>query len=183
MIYSLSLQSVGIAVGVILLLGHAVAWVGGPKAMDFAKGFPRSRAAATILLMMAAVWAFLLVQEVDLGEFSKLRQIMLIGIVAGAILAWLYVEEFLAARALGMVLLLAAEVVLESAVLRTESSRLLLVTLAYGWVLAGLFMVGMPYLARDAINLVTASTTRWKVACLGGVGYGVALLVCAILFW
>ena len=183
MIYSLSLQSVGIAVGVLLLLGHAAAWVGGPKAMAFAKAFPRSRAAATILLMMAAVWAFFLVQDVDLGEFSKLRQIMLTGIVAGAILAWLYVEEFLAARALGMLLLLAAEVLLESAVLRTETSRLLLVTLAYGWVLAGLFMVGMPYLVRDAINLVTASTTRWKLVCLGGVGYGVALLVCAILFW
>ena len=108
---------------------------------------------------------------------------MLIGIVAGAILSWLYVEEFLAARALGMVLLLAAEVLLESAVLRTEPSRLLLVTLAYGWVVAGLFMVGMPYLVRDAISLVTASTTRWRLACLGGVGYGVALLVCAILFW
>ncbi len=183
MIYSLSLQSVGIAVGVILLLGHAAAWVGTSSAMAFAKSFPRSRLAATLLLIVAAVWAFLLVQEVDLGEFSKLRQIMLMGIVAGAILSWIYVEEFLAARALGMVLLLAAEVLLESAVLRTEPSRLLLVTLAYGWVLAGLFMVGMPYLVRDAINLVTASSTRWKLACLGGVGYGVALLVCAILFW
>jgi hypothetical protein len=183
MIYSFSLQSVGITVGVLLLLGHAVAWVGGPKAMAFAKDFPRSRAAATILLMIAAVWAFLLVQDIDLGEFSRLRQIMLMGIVAGAILAWLYVEEFLAARALGMLLLLAAEVLLESAVLRSEPSRLLLVTLAYGWVLAGLFMVGMPYLLRDAIKVVTASPTRWKLACLGGVAYGAALLVCAILFW
>ena len=183
MIYSLSLQPVGIAVGVLLLLGHAAAWFGTSSAMRFAKSFPRSRAAATLLLMIAVVWAVLLVQRVDLGEFSNLRQVMLIGIVAGAILSWLYVEEFLAARALGMVLLLAAEVLLESAVLRTETSRLLLVTLAYGWVVAGLFMVGMPYLVRDAINLVTASTTRWRLACLGGVGYGVALLVCAILFW
>ena len=35
MIYSLSLQSVGIAVGVILLLGHAAAWVGTSSAMAF----------------------------------------------------------------------------------------------------------------------------------------------------
>lgn len=183
MIYSFSLQSVGIAVGVLLLLGHAVAWVGGPTAMASAKSFPRSRVAATLLLIAAAVWAFLLVQDIDLGEFSRLRQVMLMGIVAGAILAWLYVEEFLAARALGMLLLLAAEVLLESAALRTEPSRLLLVTLAYAWVLAGLFFVGMPYLLRDAVTLATASTRRWRLACLGGVAYGAALLVCAILFW
>ncbi len=103
--------------------------------------------------------------------------------MAGAILAWLYVEEFLAARALGMLLLLAAEVLLESAALRSEPTRLLLVVLAYVWVLSGLFMVGMPYLLRDAVNLATASTRRWKLACFGGVAYGAALLVCAILFW
>lgn len=183
MIYSFSLQSVGITVGVLLLLGHAAAWLGGPTAMASAKSFPRSRMAATLLLIAAAIWAFLLVQDIDLGEFSRLRQIMLMGIVAGAILAWLYVEEFLAARALGMLLLLAAEVLLESAALRSESSRLVLVVLAYAWVLAGLFMVGMPYLLRDAVNLATASTRRWKLACLGGVAYGAALLVCAILFW
>jgi hypothetical protein len=109
--------------------------------------------------------------------------IMLIGILAGAVLSWIYVPEFLAVRALGMLLLLAAEPLLESAVLRTEPTRLLLVILAYGWVVAGLFFVGMPYLLRDAIDWVTARPRFWKAACGAGIVWGLALLGCAIFFW
>ena len=38
----------------------------------------------------------------DLGEFARLRNPMLVAIVVGAFLAWKYVEEFLAVRAMGM---------------------------------------------------------------------------------
>ena len=107
---------------------------------------------------------------------------MLLGIVAGAVLSWIYVPEFLAVRALGMLLLLAAEPLLESAVLRNEPSRLLLVVLAYAWVIAGLFNVGMPYLLRDALQWLTARPIRLKSGALAGAAYGLALVVCAVAF-
>ena len=139
--------------------------------------------AAGALLAVAAVWSFLLVRDIDLGEFSTLRTLMLVAIAAGSVLAWLYVEEFLAVRALGMLLLLAAEPLLESAVLRTEPSRLLLVVLAYVWVIAGLFFVGMPYILRDIIACVTAKAWRWQAGSIAGTLYGIALVICAIVFW
>ena len=124
-----------------------------------------------------------MVRDLDLGEFSPLRGPMLFGIAAGAVLAWLFVEEFLAARALGMLLLLAAEPLLESAVLRGEPSRLLLTVLAYAWALAGLFFVGMPYLLRDLLGWFVANPLRWKISCLGGIAYGAALVGCAVFLW
>jgi hypothetical protein len=81
-----------------------------------------------------------------------------------------------------MILLLAAEPLLGSAILRNEPTRILLVLLAYGWVIAGLFFVGMPYLMRDAIQFASQSSLRWRLACLGGISYGAALILCA-LFW
>jgi hypothetical protein len=68
-------------------------------------------------------------------------------------------------------------------VLRTEPTRLMLVVLAYAWVVAGLFFVGMPYLLRDAVAFVTAGSLRWKAAAAGGIAYGIALVACAFLFW
>jgi len=183
MIYQLSLFTTGLASGLLLVVGHAIALARPADAMSWAKSFPRSRGAATALLAVAAVWSFLLVRSIDLGEFSPLRNVMLLGIVAGSILAWIYVPEFLAVRALGMLLLLAAEPLLESAVLREEPTRLLLVLLAYGWVIAGLFFVGMPYLLRDAVTWLTEAPVRWKAAAAGGVAYGVALAACAVLLW
>ena len=183
MIYHLSLQTTGIAAGLLLIFTHAFALFRPEQAVAWAKAFPRSRGAATVLVAVAAVWSFLLVQSIDLGEFSPLRNIMLMAIVAGSILSWIYVPEFLAVRALGMLLLLAAEPLLESAVLRNETSRLLLVVLAYAWVIAGLFYVGMPYLLRDAIQWVTADRNRLKFGAIAGAVYGLALVVCALAIW
>ncbi len=183
MIYHLSLQTTGIAAGLLLILTHVFALIRPEQTIEWAKAFPRSRGAATVLIAVAAVWSFLLVQSIDLGEFSPLRNVMLVAIVAGAVLSWIYVPEFLAVRALGMLLLLAAEPLLESAVLRHEVSRLLLVVLAYAWVIAGLFYVGMPYLLRDAIQWVTSDRNRLKFGALAGTVYGIALVGFALIFW
>ena len=183
MIYQLSLQTAGLAAGLLLLASHSTALALPDSARGFAKSLPRSRVAATVLLAIAAVWSFAMVRGLDLGEFSPLRGVMLTGIVAGAVMAWFFVEEFLVARALGMLLLLAAEPLLESAALRDEPSRLLLTVLAYAWAVAGLAFVGMPYLLRDLLDWFAASPVRWKISCLGGMVYGIALIVCAVLFW
>lgn len=183
MIYHLSMQTTGLAAGLLLIISHAAALIQPAALQRAAVSFPRSRAAATILIATAAVWSFLLVGRIDLGEFSPLRNIMLIGIVAGAILSWLYLEEFLAVRALGMILLLAAEPLLESAFLRTEPDRILLTLLGVAWAIAGLFLVGMPYLLRDALAWVTTTPLRWSSAAAGGLLYGIALAATAALRW
>ena len=108
---------------------------------------------------------------------------MLLGIVVGAVASWIYVEEFLAVRALGMLLLLASEPLLESCALRSEQSRLLLVSLAYAWVIAGLFFVGMPYLLRDAVKILTSKKQIWLLVALGGFLYGAALMTAALIWW
>lgn len=183
MIYNLSLQTTGLAAGILLIVSHTFGLISIPGSIKMAVSFPRSRPAATVLLVIAAVWSFLLVRHIDLGEFSRLRNVMLLGIVVGSILSWMYVEEFLAVRALGMLLLLAAEPLLESAVLREQPTRILLSSLAYAWVVAGLFFVGMPYLLRDAICWVSADTQRWRLAAVAGLLYGVAVTVSATLWW
>lgn len=183
MIYQLPLFLTGLAAGILLILSHAYALVREKETIAWAAAFPRCRVGATVLLAIAAVWSFLLVRSIDLGEFSPLRNVMLVGIVAGAILSWIYVPEFLAVRSLGMLLLLAAEPLLESAVLRDEPTRLLLVVLAYAWVVAGLFFVGMPYVLRDAITWVTAVPQRWRAGAVAGIAYGIALMLCAAILW
>jgi hypothetical protein len=183
MIYNLPLQFTGLAAGIVLIVAHAAALLGNEGAIRFVKALPRSRAVATVLLSIAAVWAFWMVKDLDLGEFSPLRRLMLIGIVAGAVLSWFFVEEFLSVRALGMILLLAAEPLLESAVLRDEPSRILLTVLAYAWASAGLVFVGMPFALRDVIGWCSANPIRWKLSCLAGIAYGVALVLCAWLLW
>lgn len=183
MIYPVALKTVGLVIGLLLILSHAfILWRSGDMQKSL-RQFPRSRPAGTVLIILAVIWSFFLVLHMDLGEFSHLRRLMLGAIVAGGFLAWRYMEEFLAVRALGMLALLAAEPLLEAAFLRPEETRLLLVVLAYAWVIAGLFWVGMPWTLRDQITWVTKSPLRFQAAAGGGVVYGAAILVCAAFFW
>lgn len=127
MIYSLTLQTAGLVTGVALLIAHFIALCRSEETRKWLKQFPRSRSMGTLLIALAAIWSFLLITGMDLGEFTRLRNVMLVAIVAGAFLAWKYVEEFLAVRAIGMLALLAAEPLLEAAFMRPETTRLLLV--------------------------------------------------------
>ncbi len=176
MIYSFDLKTAMLAVGLLLIAAHAFALLQPKSTRAFLHALPRSKPVGLALLLIVAVWSWLLAKNIDLGEFSNWRPRILIFIPVAAWLTWQYVEEFLAARCLGMLVLLAAEPLLEAAFLRPETSRLFLVTLVYVWVSFALFWIGMPYTLRDQIAWVTKSESRWKAAALAGIGYGAILL-------
>ncbi len=183
MMYPVDLHAVGLVLGLALILGHLWALLR-PSATESALiKFPRSRAAGTVLIAIAGIWGFILITTMDLGEFAHLRRVMAIAVVAGTYLSWRYMEEFLAVRALGMIALLAAEPILEAAFLRPETSRLLVVVLAYVWIILGLFWVGMPWVLRDQIAWLTSQKLRLKAATVGGIVYGAAVLFCAVALW
>lgn len=183
MLYDFDLKQVGLAVGVLLLLGHAFALLRESDCRRLLTAFPRSRPFGIALLALAAIWAFLLVRTMDLGEFASLRGLLLGSIAVGAVLSGIYVPDFLAVRALGMLVLLAAEPLLGAAFLRPEASRLLVVLLAYVWIFLGLFWVGMPFLLRDQIHWLLASRGRFLAASWAGIGAGIAIFACALFLW
>jgi hypothetical protein len=177
MIYSLSLETALLLVGLFLVASHTVAYLLPEQSKAWLKSFPRSGFAGMVLLSIAAVWFYWLISTMDLGEFDKFRKLLKIGTPIAAVLTGMYVQEFLAVRALGMVTLLGSEVLLEAAWMRPEASRLWMVSLVYVWITAALFWVGMPYTLRDQIAWVTASRSRWNAATITGIVFGVILLI------
>jgi hypothetical protein len=182
-VYDLSLQLIGIIVGLLLLAGHLVAFLRPEQTKAWLLKFPRSNSIGIGLLIIDAIWTFWLVTNMDLGEFSWARSYLQIGTPLVAALTIYFVDEFLAVRALGIFALLAAEPIISAAFLRPEVTRLLVVVLAYVWLTLGLFWVGMPYLLRDQITWITKSAARFKTAAAGGIVYGVIVLICAIAFY
>lgn len=183
MIYPVSLKMVGIVVGLFLVAVHLLALAQGEGCQKWLKSFPRSRMAGTVLIIIAGLWCLILVRTMDLGEFARLRNFMTIAVVVGSFLAWRYMEEFLAVRALGIIAMLAAEPLLEAAFLKTDPTRLVLVLLAYAWIVLGLFWVGIPWVLRDQIRWLTAQMSRFRTAAFAGVAYGIVVLACALIFW
>ncbi len=179
MIYHLSLQAVGIASGLLLLLLGLGGLLLPGATQTFAGQFPRSRAAGIVLLTLAFVWSFWLMATMEMGEFSGFRKPLLFVLPIGYVLVLWFVSEFLAVRALGMLCLLAAEPLLDAAFLRHEPSRLLVTVFAYILIVKGLFWVTMPYLLRDHIAWSVRGKVRWLMLYGGTLLYGAAILFLA----
>jgi hypothetical protein len=179
----LTLRTAGGLVGLMLVISHFLALVRAESLKAFLKKMPRNKPLGILLFIVVAVWALILITSMDLGEFWKVRKFGQLIIVLGTGLMITYVDEFLSARALGTLMILAAAPVLDAAFLQLPMSRLLLPVLAYVWIILGMCYVGMPYMLRDHIGWVTASASRWRAVALGGLGYGILILACAFAFW
>lgn len=179
MIYDFPLQLAGIFAGAFLLLVSLPGLIMPEAVRNSLVRIPRSMVLGIVLLTSAFLWSFWLLATMEMGEFSSFRRPLLIGLPIGYILVLRFVNEFLAVRALGILLLLAAEPLLEAAFLRYENSRLFVTVFAYLLVVAGLFWVTMPYLLRDQINWCTRTAGRHRVVSALGALYGAAILACA----
>jgi hypothetical protein len=179
-IYDFSLHTVGLIVGFLLLATHVIALVRPEQTKGWLVKLPRSKPLGIGLLAVDSLWSFWLVSSMDLGEFSQYRSWLQIGVPIAFVLTLIFVDEFLAVRALGILALLAAEPVLSAAFLRPEAVRLLLVLLAYIWLTLGLFWVGMPYLLRDQINWITKTASRFRAVTLAGLVYGLVVVAVSV---
>ncbi len=177
MIYSLTLGTAFLLTGLVLFILHGLGFWKSAAAQAWLKAFPRSKGWGVALLAVASIWFWLLVTNIDLGEFSNWRLKLQVIVPVAAFLTWRYVDEFLSVRSLGMIVLLAAEPLLEAAWMRPESGRLFLIVLVYIYIVAAMFWIGTPYVLRDHIAWVTKSESRWRAAALAGMAYGAVLLI------
>jgi hypothetical protein len=189
----ISLFSAGILLAIWLIGVHALMLARPTQVQGYLKKFPRDPIAGQIILALGMAWFWLLVApdglgklsalQMDLGEFNKAKPLLRLLVPAAVIAVAMSVRDFLAVRALGLFGLIVAAPLLEAAFLKDPATRLLIPIFTYAMLTASLYMVGMPYLFRDAVTWVSATRTRWNACALAGLAYGIATLVCAILFW
>ena len=187
------LDTAGYVVAAWLISAHLWMLLKPTESKDFLLKLPRNRVIAPWLMGAGMFWFWLLVApdglgplsklQMDLGEFNRAKNLMRILVPLAAAGMIMYVKDFLAVRALGLLALMAAAPLLYAAFLEPPASRLLISIFAYAMIFNGLFWVGMPYLMRDAITWVTKTESRYRSASLAGLGYGIAVLVCAMIWW
>ncbi len=163
------------------------------ESKNFFRKLPRNRSLGPWFLGAGMLWFWLLIApdklgvlsslQMDLGEFNNAKNILRILVPIAAYGIIVHVKEFLSVRGLGLLALMAAAPLLYSAYLEPPISRLLISIFTYAMIFAGLFWVSMPYTMRDGITWAIKTNSRYRALTLAGLGYGIAILVCSILFW
>jgi len=177
------LKVMGILVGLALVVSHALALVRPEMFKDWLARFPRNEKIGIPMVIVAFAWSFVIWSCMDLGEFFTIERPVQMILIGGCVGVIVYVKEFIAVRALGFLLILAAAPMLDSAFLQDPTTRLLLVAFAYVIAVAGMFWVGMPWLLRDQIRWVLAEDKRFRNGAFLGASYGLVMLTCALVAW
>lgn len=177
MIYSVSLSVAALGLG-LLLAASGVSLLKAPdKTAEFLRALPRSPGWGNALFLAGVAWFFTLMATIDLMEYTPQRALFLWIIVLGSGLVLVFAREFLAVRGLGILFLLAAQVLLDAAFLRDDSARLLVTLTAYLGITVACFWVGAPYTLRDQIAWITASPKRLRAVGWATSSFGVVLML------
>ncbi len=174
---SMSVTQILMALGV--AHGLAGLWLAAAPsaARAMAQRFPRNVWAGRVLAAVAMAWSVWLVREMPLGWFDAYKGWLWAAGPVGYLLVILFVDELLASRALGGLLLLMANPILEAVRFKDSAWRLAAVILAYLWVFLGMALVLAPYRFRKWTEFLCSSETRCR-----GLG-GVFLAVAAFFLW
>lgn len=187
---ALPLFETGLAMGLLLLLLHALAWWQPGRAMALLRASHRSTAAGQLLLGLDMIWVALLLWNdpanplrMPLFEFEGVRGILLLLCPVVWFVLSTMVKPNLFARALGLFILLAVIIPLSAAFLKEPLTRLLIPLWCYPALTAAMFWVAWPWLWRDAVEWLARHPRLFRALAAAGALYGAAMVACALLFW
>lgn len=167
------LGGVGLLAGVVWLRFPAAARAG-------MMAFPRSKWPGWVLTAICIFWVAWVVQHAALGRFEGLKPLVPVAAVALlAAMVWL-LDELLAPRALGGLLLLLANPMLNGVRWADSAWRFVPVLIAYAWVIAGCALMLHPWMFRKWTERFWGSAGLVRAAGWGKLLAGAVLLAAGL---
>ena len=139
--------------------------------------FPRSRVPAYLLAALDLAWfGWLLYHEPLWQFFDVVRPWLVLLVPLVVILVCVFMDELLAARAFGGLLLLVGGPILDTARWHPSAWRYVLIVLAYVWIIGGIIFVLNPYRVRRFFDFITRTDARCRIGGAVRVALGLLLL-------
>lgn len=173
----MELRQMALILGGVLGLLGAIALAAPQATTGYLGRFPRLRNEAWVLTAAALVWSGWLVHGYLPDRMARLQPMLFLLVPAAVYLVATYMDELLAPRALGGLLLLVPAPILDIARRSDSPWRLAVVLFAYLLVLAGMTLVLSPHLFRRAALFCTGSPARWRIAGGTVIAGGIAFVV------
>ena len=125
--------------------------------------FPRYTPLGYLLVLSATTWFVYYASLESVADFVTFKPILYILFIGVGIGTCLFVRDFLPIRGLAVLLLLLAKMMVDTARWVDSEWRLVIVTWAYLWVVAGMWFTISPWRLRDIINWATANPQRTRL--------------------
>ena len=130
-----------------------------------ARRLPRNVPLGIALMLLGTAWFLWIVNQEPIADFSAYKPIMMVAFAAVGLLTCIFVQDFLAARGLAVVLLLLGKLMVDTGRPHLDASPWVLVIQAWAYVLivAGIWFTITPWKFRDLIEFATATEKRIRI--------------------
>ena len=168
-----ALGAVGLGAGVILWRFPAAVQRG-------LTALPRSKWPGWLLTAAGVFWVSWVVRHAALGMFEPVKPLVpMLGLISFGAIVW-FLDELLAPRALGGLLLLLANPMLNGVRWSDSPWRFVVAVIAYAWVVAGCLLMLHPWWFRKAVDRILAVPGRLRAVALGKFIGGAVLLAAGL---
>ena len=172
------LAKVAVILGGVLVAPYALLVVMPARTRSWLVEFPRSKWAGRLLAFAGMAWTEYLFLTIPLGQFEKARPGLCVMVPVALVLIVKFMEDLLAARALGGILLLVPAPMLAIARWHESPWRLVIVVIAYIMVIKGVVLVLSPHMFRKTVEFGLRSDAACRA--WGGLGLAVACSIVAL---
>ena len=177
----MKLSTLSVVLGIVMALPQIFGLLKPAAFAQAVRGFPRSENWGYLLMGVGTCWFLWNLNRESISDFANYKTLMLSGFGLIGILTCIYVRDFLAVRGLAVVLLLLAWFTLNTARWAPSQWRLVLVVLAYCWVIAGIWFTVSPWRLRDLLYAATADPKRIRVGSAVRLGLAILILLLGVL--
>ena len=145
-----------------------------------ARRLPRNVPVGVAFMLLGTAWFLWIVNAEPIADFSAYKPMMMIAFAAVGLLTCVFIQDFLAARGLAVLLLLLGKLTLDTGRPHLGESGWVLViqAWAYIWIVAGICFTIWPWKLRDLIEFATATEARTRL--FSGVRLAFALFIVAL---
>lgn len=175
----IDLRALAVAIGGATVLLSLPCLLDTKKTMEWIRDFPRSKFTAWVITAIGTTWVAWLLFKTPLAWFDNYKPALYVLAPVFFLLVVNYMDELLAPRALGGLMLLIPSPIIDVA----RQRGLLLVSLAYVLVVVGIILVLSPYMFRKSLAFCIQSPRRCRSLGFIGLGLGVFIAAFGLIFY
>jgi hypothetical protein len=171
-----SLAQVSIITGALICLLYGGLALAPAISGTWLVAFPRSRVAGWVLTVFVISWSGWLLYHSPLGQLDSHKDLIFVLVPVITLMLGFFMDDLLAARALGGLLIIVPAMMLDAARWHDSPSRLVVTVLAYVLVVKGCVLVVAPYWFRKSVERFLSSNESRRGWGVCGALIGLALI-------
>lgn len=174
---NLTLSNLAVVLGALMALINLYGVLKPASFSAAARKFPRSVALGVLLTLGATAWFIYNLSIENISDFENLKPYLYVLFGGVGLGTCLYVQDYLGARGLAVMILLVAKLMVDTARWADTPWRLVVTAWAYALVIAGIWFTITPHRLRDVIEWGTRTETRTRFLSVLRCGFGLFVLV------